>query len=199
MKILVACEFSGRVRDAFRALGHDAVSCDLLPSIVPGPHIQGDVRKALKRGWDLMVAHPPCTYLASSGLHWNLHRPGREQLTQDALDLVLELLDAPIEKIAIENPIGRISTAIQPPDQVIQPYQFGHNASKSTCLWLLGLPQLVPTRRVQPMWFTEKGHARYANQTPQGQDKTGPRADRWKLRSLTYPGIARAMAQQWGS
>jgi len=139
MRVLVACEYSGRVRDAFRLLGHDAMSCDLLPSEAPGPHYQGDVRDILNDGWDLMVAHPDCTYLCSSGLHWNRRVPGRDELTEEALDFVRLLMDAPIPRIAIENPVGRICTAIRKPDQFIQPYQFGHDASKKTGLWLKNL------------------------------------------------------------
>ena len=194
MRVLVACEFSGAVRDAFMARGHDAMSCDLLPSDAPGPHYCGDVRDVIDNGWDLMIAHPPCTYLAVSGLHWNKRRPGRAKLTEDALEFVQLLLDAPISKIALENPIGCISSRIRKPDQIIQPWQFGHDASKATCLWLKGLPLLQPTD-VLP-----GGHkARRANQTASGQNKLPPSADRWKLRSLTYPGIARAMAEQWGT
>jgi hypothetical protein len=194
MRVLVACEFSGAVRDAFRARGHDAWSCDLLPSEVPGPHIQGDVCEILGDGWDLMVAHPPCTYLASSGLHWNRRRPERQALTDAAVVFVQTLLAAPIARIAVENPIGALSTRVRRPDQIIQPWQFGHDASKATCLWLEGLPPLVPTD-VLPGGRT----ARRGNQTPSGQNKLGPSPDRWKQRSLTYPGIAAAMAGQWGS
>lgn len=193
MKVLVACEFSGAVRDAFIAHGHDAMSCDLLPAETGGPHYQGDVREVLDRGWDLMIAHPPCTYLASSGLHWNRRRPERAALTEEALDFVRLLLDAPIEKIALENPIGCISTRIRKPDQIIQPWQFGHDASKATCLWLKNLDKLQPTD-VLPGDRT----TRRANQTGSGQNKLPPSKDRWKLRSLTYPGIANAMASQWG-
>lgn len=194
MKVLVACEFSGAVRDAFISMGHDAMSCDLLPSDAPGPHYCGDVRDVLDDGWDLMIAHPPCTYLAVSGLHWNKRRPGRAKLTENALEFVQLLLDAPISKIALENPIGCISSRIRKPDQIIQPWQFGHDASKATCLWLKGLPLLQPTD-VLP----GGRKARRANQTVSGQNKLPPSADRWKLRSLTYPGIARAMAEQWGT
>lgn len=193
MRVLVACEFSGTVREAFIAAGHDAMSCDLLPTEQPGPHYQGDVRDMLDLGWDLMVAHPPCTYLAVSGLHWNKRRPERALQTEAALAFVRRLLDAPIPRIALENPIGAISTRIRKPDQVIQPWQFGHDASKATCLWLKGLPPLTPTN-VLP----GGREARRANQTPSGQNKLGPSPDRWKLRSVTYPGIATAMAEQWG-
>jgi len=147
MKVLIACEYSGAVRDAFLANGHQAMSCDLLPTDKAGPHYQGDVRDILNDGWDLMVAHPPCTYLCSSGLHWNKRVPGRADLTTEALDFVRLLLDAPIERIALENPIGCISTQIRKYDQLIQPWQFGHDASKSTCLWLKNLPPLQFTDR----------------------------------------------------
>lgn len=195
MKILVACEYSGTVRDAFLARGHDAVSCDLLPTDAPGPHYQGDVRDILADGWDLMVAHPPCTYLCSSGLHWNTKRPERAQMTEEALQFVSMLLNAPIHRIALENPIGCISTRIRKPDQTIQPYQFGHDASKSTCLWLKNLPPLVPTQHIAPRIVA--GKKRWANQTDSGQNKLPPSADRWKIRSETYAGIAAAMAMQW--
>ena len=193
MKVLVACEFSGAVRDAFTARGHDAMSCDLLPAETPGRHYQGDVRDVLGGGWDLMVGHPPCTYLAVSGLHWNKRRPERALLTEEALEFVRLLLDAPIPLIALENPVGCISSRIRKPDQIIQPWQFGHDASKATCLWLKGLPLLQPTD-VLPGGRA----ARRANQTASGQNKLSPSKDRWKLRSLTYPGIAEAMATQWG-
>ena len=199
MKVLVACEFSGVVRDAFIRRGHDAMSCDLLPTESPGPHYQGDVYDILEDGWDLMVAHPPCTYLASSGLHWNKRIPGREELTHEAMLFVFNLMGEgfvahAIPRIALENPIGRISSAYRKPDQIIQPWQFGHPESKSTCLWLKGLPLLQPTDVLQ---LPESG--RWTNQTPSGQNKLGPSADRWKLRSVTYQGIAEAMADQWGS
>lgn len=190
MKVLVACEFSGTVRDAFIRRGHKAYSCDLLPSESSfGPHFIGDVRILLSSEWDLMIAHPPCTYLASSGLHWNKRVEGRAQQTEEALEFVRLLLEAPIPRIALENPIGCISSRIRRPDQIIHPWMFGHDASKATCLWLKGLPKLVPTDEIKKK--------RYANQTPSGQNKLGPSADRWKLRSLTYTGIAEAMAEQW--
>jgi hypothetical protein len=195
MKVLVACEYSGTVRDAFRARGHDAMSCDLLPTDAPGPHYQGDVRDILSFGWDLMIAHPPCTYLCSSGLHWNKRVPGRAQMTEDALDFVRLLLDAPISRIALENPIGCIGTRIRKADQTIQPWQFGHDASKATCLWLKNLPPLTPTAVVEPR--IANGKKRWANQTDSGQNRLPPSDDRWKIRSETYAGIAAAMVDQW--
>lgn len=188
LKILIACEFSGVVREAFRALGHDAISCDLLQSEQPGPHIQGDVLEVLDRGWDLMIAHPPCTYLASSGARWWAQRKAEQK---QALEFVARLLEAPIARIALENPVGCISTHIRKPDQIVQPWQFGHDASKRTCLWLKSLPLLNPTNVIIKQ--------RYANQTPSGQNKLGPSPDRAKLRSITYLGIAKAMAEQWGA
>lgn len=151
MRVLIACEFSGVVRRAFRARGHDAWSCDLLPASDGSEfHMVGDVRCGiLDDGWDVLIAHPPCTYLAVSGLHWNTKRPERAALTEDALEFVRELFDAPVAKIALENPVGCISTRIRKPDQIIQPWQFGHDASKATCLWLKGLPPLTPTDVLQ--------------------------------------------------
>lgn len=179
------------------------MSCDLLPTESPGPHYEGDVLDILEDGWDLMIAHPPCTYLSSSGLHWNKRVEGRDELTHDAMLFVFNLMgegfvDNPIPRIALENPIGRISTAYRKPDQVIQPWQFGHDASKSTCLWLKNLPPLKPTGPViEPRMVN--GKPRWANQTDSGQNKLGPSADRWALRSATYEGIAKAMADQWGT
>lgn len=197
MKVLVACEYSGVVRDAFLSRGHDAVSCDILPSeSAAGPHLQCDVLDILGDGWDLMIAHPPCTYLCSSGLHWNKRRPERAEQTELALEFVRALLNAPIPRIALENPIGCISTRIRPPDQTIQPWQFGHDASKATCLWLVGLPALRPTLQVEPRMVGPL--KRWANQTDSGQNRLPPSADRWKIRSATYAGIAEAMADQWG-
>ena len=192
MRVLVACEYSGTVRDAFKARGHDAWSCDLLPTDKPGQHYQGDVIEFIKNNpsWDLMIAHPPCTYLASSGLHWNKRIQGRDQLTLESLEFVTLLFNAPIPKIVLENPIGRINTAIRKPDQIIQPWMFGEDASKSTCLWLKSVPKLEATNIIKK--------DRYANQTPSGQNNLGPSKDRWKIRSTTYQGIADAMATQWG-
>lgn len=193
MKVLIACEFSGTVRDAFIRAGHDAMSCDLLPTESPGPHYQGDVRDIISSGWDLMVAHPPCTYLCSSGLHWNKRRPERERETEIALEFVRLLMGAPIPRIAIENPIGCISSRIRKPVQIIQPWQFGHPESKATCLWLKGLPALKPTNVL-----ATPATGRWNNQTMSGQNKISPSQARWKLRSKTYQGIADAMASQWG-
>ena len=201
MKILIACEYSGRVRDAFIARGHDAMSCDLLPTDAPGPHYQGDVFDIINDGWDLMVAHPPCTYLSVSGMHWTTRGLRDPQLTEDALAFVQRLMDAPVERIAVENPISVISSRIRKPDQIISPYQFGHDASKKTCLWLKNLPLLTATQMVEPrIVITPSGKPakRWGNQCDNyGQDKLPPSADRWKLRSATYQGIADAMAAQW--
>lgn len=199
MKVLVACEYSGRVRNAFLRWGHDAHSCDFLATEggYPDRHYQGDVTDILGKGWDLLIAHPPCTYLCSSGLHWNKRRPGRAEETEKALAFVRLLLDAPIPRIALENPIGCISTRIRPPEQTIQPWQFGHDASKATCLWLKNLPPLQPTRVIEPRIID--GKRRWGNQTDSGQNRLGPSDDRWKIRSETYQGIADAMAEQWGS
>lgn len=199
MRVLVACEFSGTVRDAFRARGHDAVSCDLLETEKPGPHVRGDVREVLNDGWDLMIAHPPCTYLALSGLHWNNRVPGRRQETAAALDFVRLLLAAPIQRIALENPVGCISTHVRPPAQFIQPWQFGEPYSKLTCLWLKNLPRLRPTLILTPEAYQDNGCPRWRNQTATGQNQLPPSEDRWALRSVTYQGIADAMADQWGN
>ena len=197
LRILVACEHSGAVRDAFTRLGHHAWSCDLLPAETEGLHHQGDVRDLLDGRtpeWDLIVAHPPCTYLCSSGLHWNTRRPERVAQTEEALEFVRTLMAAPCRSIAIENPVGCISTRIRKPDQIIQPWQFGHPESKATCLWLQNLPALKPTNRL-PL----PASGRWANQTASGQNKLGPSPDRWKIRSATYQGIADAMAAQWSA
>jgi site-specific DNA-cytosine methylase len=210
MRVLVACEFSGIVREAFRRRGHEVWSCDLLPAADGSPfHLQGDViawlydpdevrydwrtgRRDAKR-WDLLIAHPPCTHLAVSGAH-RFKFKAREQA--EALTFVRNLLDAPVPRIALENPIGIISTRIRKPDQIIQPYQFGHDASKRTCLWLKGLPLLQPTEAVAPRIVD--GRPRWANQTDSGQNRLGPSPDRWAKRAETYRGIADAMASQWG-
>jgi hypothetical protein len=193
MRVLVACEYSGTVRDAFIRAGHEALSCDLLPTDVSGPHFQGDVKEIINDGWDLMIAHPPCTYLSVSGMHWTTRGLRDPQLTEDALAFVQCLMDAPIERIAIENPISIISSRIRKPDQIIQPWWFGHDASKKTCLWLKNLPLLTPTDLLPG-----DSKTRRANQTASGQNKLPPSKDRWKIRSSTYRGIADAMAKQWG-
>jgi hypothetical protein len=194
LRVLVACEYSGRVRDAFTKMGHFAMSCDLLTSDAPGLHYQGDVFDIIDQGWDLMIAHPPCTYLSVSGMHWTTRGLRDPQLTEDALLFVQLLMDAPIKHIAIENPISVISSRIRKPDQIIQPWWFGHDASKKTCLWLKGLPLLKPTNMLPG-----DAKTRRANQTVNGQNKLPPSKDRWKLRSTTYQGIADAMAKQWGA
>jgi len=183
VRILIACEYSGKVREAFRKLGHDAWSCDLLPaddnSIY---HIQGDVLEQLDKGWDMMIAHPPCTHLAVSGARWFKDKVVEQA---EALKFVRQLLNAPIERIALENPISIISSKIRKPDQIIQPWMFGHGETKATCLWLKNLPKLTPTNivagRENKVW------------------RMGPSPDRWKLRSTTFQGIADAMADQWGT
>lgn len=183
MRVLVACEFSGVVRDAFARHGHDAWSCDLLPTESAGQHLQADVREVLNLGWDLMVAHPPCTHLSVSGArHFEAKRlDGRQQ---SAVSFFMELARAPIPRIAIENPVCIMSSLWRKPDQVVQPWMFGHGETKATCLWLKGLPLLQPTNvvegREQRIW------------------KLPPSEDRWKIRSATFPGLAEAMATQWG-
>ena len=199
MKVLIACEFSGVVRREFAKLGHDTWSCDFLPADDNSPnHIQADVLTILDSGWDLMIAHPPCTYLSSSGLHWNKKDIKRATKTLLSLAFVQRLMNASIYRIAIENPIGCISTQIRKPDQIVQPYQFGHNASKATCLWLDNLPKLPidQTLYVEPRIVN--GKKRWDNQTDSGQNRLPPSKDRWALRSVTYQGIAEAMAKAWG-
>lgn len=182
MRALIGCEFSGIVREEFRRRGHDAWSCDLLDTEIPGQHIKGDLLNALGDGWDLGIFHPPCTRLAVSGARWfKLYREEQEE----ALEFVRRLLDAPIQKIALENPISVISTRIRKPDQIIQPWMFGHGETKATCLWLKNLPPLKPTAVVQG----REARVHYASPGP----------NRWKERSRTLPGIAEAMADQWGS
>jgi len=192
MNVLIACEFSGTVREAFRKRGHHAVSCDLLPTDIPGPHYEGDIfdiimdtdtrRKFIGHGeWDLMIAHPPCTHLCSSGARWFKDKKVEQE---EAISFVWRLMHKKINKIAIENPIGVLSSKIRKPDQIIQPWQFGHGETKATCLWLKNLPKLVPTNIVD-------GREARIHKMPPGKD-------RWKLRSITYQGIADAMAGQWG-
>jgi hypothetical protein len=197
MKVLIGCESSGVIREAFRKRGHDAWSCDLLPADDHSRyHLQGNVLNYLNMGWDLLIIHPPCTYLSASGLHWNHRVDGRYQKTEEALNFVRKIMSAPIKRIAIENPVGCISTEIRKPDQYIQPYEFGDDASKKTGLWLKNLPLLVPTAYCEPRIVN--GKKRWSNQTDSGQNRLGPSPDRWKLRSKTYQGIADAMADQWG-
>lgn len=183
LRVLVACEFSGTVREAFRAAGHEAWSCDLLPTDRPSDfHHVGDVREILGEGWDLMIAHPPCTDLAISGRRWFAQKQPEQA---EAIAFVRDLMAAPIPRIAVENPLSVIASKIRPSDQTIQPWMFGHGETKATCLWLKNLPHLRPTAYVA-------GRVnRVAN--------LGESADRWRLRSLTYPGIAQAMADQWGT
>lgn len=183
MKVLVACEYSGTVRDAFRALGHDAWSCDLLPSESFSMfHFETKVENVILDGWDIMIAHPPCTHLAVSGARWFKDKVEEQK---EALQFVTMLMNAPISKICIENPISIISSRIRRPDQIIQPWMFGHGETKATCLWLKNLPKLEPTNIVE-------GREARIHKMP-------PSPNRWKERSRTYKGIAEAMAQQWGS
>jgi len=214
MKILIACEYSGTVRDAFIKAGHDAISCDLLESDAPGPHYHGDVRDILTEPWDAVIAFPDCTYLCGSGWHWvargRIEEDGRPRMehVKEALEFARMFIDGPetahIPKRAVENPIGRLSTLIRKPDQIIQPWQFGDNASKATCLWLSGLPLLAPlpeSQQAKPRIVNYQGKivSRWANQTDSGQNVLPPSEDRWKIRSRTYKGIAEAMASQWGA
>lgn len=182
LKVLVACEYSGTVRDAFIDAGHDAISCDLLPTEKPGPHYQGDVFDIINSGFDLMIAHPPCTHLAVSGARWFNEK---QEQQKEALEFVRRLMDANVRHIAIENPVSIISSQIRKPDQTIQPWMFGHGETKATCLWLKNLPKLKPTNivsgREQRVWLLPPG------------------PDRWKERSRTFEGIAKAMADQWSN
>jgi len=218
--VLIGCECSGIVRQEFRKAGHDAWSCDIVPAEDGSEyHIEDDVLTILDRKWDLGIFHPPCTYLSSSGLHWNGRVPGRKARTEAALRFVRRLLNAPIHRIALENPIGCISTRIRPYDQTIQPYNFGEDASKNTCLWLKNLPPLRHTKYIKPRMVCQCGRVytydeeflhgcpecgpgkakpRWANQTDSGQNKLGPSETRGADRARTYPGIAKAMAAQWG-
>ncbi len=193
MRVLVACEFSGVVRDAFLAAGHDAISCDIIPTESPGPHNIGDVLEIIDQGWDLMIAHLPCTYLCASGARW---WAGCRREQGEALEFVRRLLAAPIPKIALENPIGCISGRIRRPDQIVHPWQFGEEVSKSTCLWLKNLPPLTPTKIVGKGQFVTAGDGKrqavfFATAHYGGQDRR-------KVRSRTFRGMAEAMASQWG-
>lgn len=209
MRVLVGCEHSGAVRRAFRARGHDAFSCDLLPAADGGEHLQCDVLAVLDEGWDLAIFHPDCTFLTSSA-EWaygdgpyhmklkpeTLVGAARRAARIEAVTFAKKLLGSGIPRIALENPRGHLSRAIGPPQQTIQPNEFGHDASKATCLWLLNLPLLVETKRIAPRWVG--GRPRWANQTDTGQNRLSPSADRWAKRAETYAGIADAMADQWG-
>lgn len=214
MKVLVACEYSGRVRDAFIRLGHDAMSCDLLSTETPGPHYQGDMFDLALGQFDLIIAHPPCTYLTTAA-EWAYKdeqtkniKPGtligaeRRKAREEALSFVERIWNIPVGKLAIENPVGVINSRLpfMPKPQYVQHFQFGEDASKKTGLWLRGLPELKTTNYVEPRWVRSKGRlvARWSNQTDSGQNSLPPSADRWKDRSLTPLGLAEAMAEQWG-
>lgn len=216
MKVLIGCEYSGRARQAFRKLGHDAWSCDLLESEDKSPfHIQCDVLSILDDEWDLAIFHPPCTYLTcsaewaySDGPYHQKVDPGtlvgidRRRARENAIDFVIQLYDSSIPKIAIENPVGILSTRWREPDQFIQPYEYGDDASKKTCIWLRGLPKLNPTKLCPPRLAPTKNgkgfSLRWGNQTDSGQNIESPSKDRWKIRSTTWQGWADAMASQWG-
>lgn len=218
MRVLIGCEHTGAVRRAFRARGHDAWSNDILPATDLDPHhLQCDVLTILDRGWDLAIFHPDCTYLTCSaewaykdpdfsrypgvGYHQRLKPEtlfgeARREARRKAVEFCRKLLAAPIQRIAMENPIGHLSKAIRKPEQTIQPNWFGEDASKATCLWLKNLPPLVKTKQIEPRWVN--GKPRWANQTDGGQNRESPAEDRWAVRAATYPGIANAMADQWG-
>jgi hypothetical protein len=187
LRVLVACEYSGRVRDAFRALGHDAVSCDLLPTETEGPHYQVDVLKILHCPWDLVIAHPPCTYLCNSGVRWLHTEPGRREKMRDAAVFFMQCLSLPRCPVAVENPVMHGHAGIRKPDFSVQPWQFGDPAKKRTCFWTRGLPPLAPTSDMTAVDAKADCH------------RASPGPDRWKERSRTYPGIARAMAEQWSA
>jgi hypothetical protein len=195
MRVLVACEFSGTVREAFAARGHDAWSCDLVESERPGQHLVGDVRAHLDDGWELMIAHPPCTYLSNAGQCWKFRRPERQELAHLALDFVRELLDAPIPHIAIENPLGLIGSYIRPPDQTIQPWQFGHVANKPLGLWLKDVPLLQATCVVDRGRFYQKANGKRLSAW--NHVTTGRDVNRARIAAVTFDGIAQAMADQW--
>jgi hypothetical protein len=214
MRVLIACECSGVIREAFRARGHDAYSNDIKPARDGSPfHIQDDARRAVKLGWGLMIAHPDCTFLTISaawaykdGPYHQAVKPGtltgaaRRAAQVEAYEFFMELYNAPIPRVAMENPVGVVSTLFRKPDQIIQPYQFGDDASKATCLWLRGLPLLRPTQIVEgrEVWHNGRAVRRWANQTDSGQNRLPPSADRAHLRAETYAGVAAAMAEQWG-
>ena len=196
MKVLIACEYSGIVRDAFAAKGHDVWSCDILPTESPGNHFQGDVLEHLDKGWDMMIAHPPCTHLAVSGARWFTEGKKPWSLQEEALDFVRKLLDAPINKIALENPVSVISTKIKKPNQIIQPFEYGHDVTKRTCLWLKNLRNLKPAKIVKPDIVLVNG--KKMSRMHYESFKL-PSKERSKVRSKFYTGIAKAMANQWGS
>jgi len=200
-RVLVACEFSGAVRDAIAQYGHDVISCDILPTESPGKHYQGDVRDILNDGWTDMLSFPDCTYLCGSGAKHRKNNPTRWKKTIAALDFVRDLMAAPMDRQMLENSVGMISTKIRKPEQYIQPYQFGHDHSKKTCLWLDNLPPLEidPADYVPPHIIEYRGKPakRWSNQSPCGADKTAPGPNRWKIRAATFPNIARAFAAQW--
>lgn len=214
MKVLVGFEFSGVVRRAFESRGHEAWSCDLLSSLDDSPrHMTRDIRGISRKEfmeYDLVILHPPCTYLCSSGIHWNRRVPGRERKTRDAIRLVQWLWDLEVPRLAIENPVGVLSTRWRRPDQIIQPYWFGHPETKKTCLWLKNLPLLVPTGMVEPQYQMNKDGTVYKDKKGKrynprhfmsgqaGRKEADDSLPRWALRSLTYTGIAEAMSKQWG-
>ena len=204
-KILIACEFSGIVREAFRSFGCDAISCDLLPTEIPGPHYQGDVFDILDDRWDMMIAHPPCTHLASSGARWFKQKQadGRQQ---QGIDFFMRIINAPIPRIAVENPVGIMSVRYRKPDQIIQPWQFGDEMQKATCLWLKNLPCLTPSKIVDKglVYVDPRGNKHGGVHTMLAKRAYSPlmllsrSEERWKIRSRTFQGIADAMADQWG-
>lgn len=205
MKVLIACEFSGRVRDAFIAKGHDAWSCDLLPTEVPGPHIQDDVLAHLNDGWDLMIGHPPCTDLAVSGARWFKQKRADGRM-QRGYEFFMQLMSAPINRIALENPIGVLSKMFRRPDQIVQPFWFGDSVQKATCLWLKNLPCLKPTNIVDRgmIYVDPRGNKHGVAHTLRAKRAYSPlmllpkSEERWKIRSRTFLGVAKAMAEQWG-
>ena len=198
MKVLIACEYSGTVRDAFTNRGHDAMSCDLLPTDQAGAHHQGDMFDLDLSSFDLIIAHPTCTYLSVSGLHWKKRNPERAAKTEQALEFIERIWAIPVDRLCIENPVGCINSRIpyMPKPQYVQPYDFGEDASKKTGLWMRGLPPLQATERIAGRIIN--GKERWSNQTDSGQNNLAPSKDRWKIRSTTYQGIANAMAEQWG-
>jgi len=196
MRVLVACEYSGRVRDAFTARGHFAMSCDILPTESEGPHYKGNVLDILDDNWDLMIAHPPCTHLAVSGARWFTQGKKPWSLQIESLEFVRKLLDADIKHIALENPVSVISTKIRKPDQIIQPFHYGDSVKKTTCLWLKNLPDLIPTDIVEPEMVLMKGNKKMSKF--HYETFKLPPKERGHARSKTFEGIAKAMAKQWG-